>query len=233
MMTIGFDEAWATADKLEGWLTREQASALWDAATRVPSGGLIVEIGSHRGRSTVMLALAAPEARIVAIDPFDNPRWGGGLESRSVFEDNLARAGAKNVELRANLSTELRPAWAQDIDMLYIDGAHDLPTVEDDLEWAKHVRPGCGIFVHDAFSSGGVTRAIFNRLFRRRDLRYLGRTGSLASFSAAPATPASVARATVGGGSWFVRNVAVKVCIRRGWRGPAAVLGQPDMSMPY
>ena len=55
---------------VDGWMTPGQAATLFDAARRCPPTGSIVEIGSFRGRSTIVLASAAPpDARIVAIDP--------------------------------------------------------------------------------------------------------------------------------------------------------------------
>jgi len=205
---------------------------LWAEATKLPSRSVIVEIGSHRARSTSLLAKAAPTSRVVAIDPFDNPRWGGGPESRAAFLENLAAAGVANVELRADLSTQLRPSWTEPIDLLYIDGAHDHRTVSDDLEWTRHVRPGGVVLVHDAFSSVGVTRALYERLLFRRDLNYVQRSRSLALFHKAATTTGGAARAVVASG-WFVRNSAVKVCIKQGWRRPAAMLGQGDMQYPY
>ena len=43
---------------VDGWMSPGQASTLYDAATRCPAGGSIVEIGSFRGRSTIVLASA-------------------------------------------------------------------------------------------------------------------------------------------------------------------------------
>ena len=55
-----FDEAWAAVADVEGWMTRDQGEALDAAARRCPPAGTIVEIGSFQGRSTIVLALAAP-----------------------------------------------------------------------------------------------------------------------------------------------------------------------------
>ena len=55
---------------VEGWLTEEQAEMLASAAAACPADGEIVEIGSFRGLSTIVLATHAPEgAAVVAIDP--------------------------------------------------------------------------------------------------------------------------------------------------------------------
>lgn len=231
-MKTDFEQAWRVSGSFEGWLSRGQAETLWREAAKLPAGSVIVEIGSHRGRSTSVLAAAAPESHVVAVDPFDNPRWGGGAESRDTFLRNLAAAGVENVELLADLSTELRPTWNRAVDLLYIDGAHDYPTVADDLEWAQHVVPGGAVLVHDSFSSLGVTRAVYQRLALRRDLDYVGRSRSLALFQRRRISPQGALKA-VGAGGYFVRNVAVKVCLVKGWRRPAALLGQPDMQYPY
>lgn len=56
---------------ISGWLTRHQADVLAAHASAVPAGGTVIEIGSHQGRSTVVLGSSVPEgARVVAIDPF-------------------------------------------------------------------------------------------------------------------------------------------------------------------
>ena len=53
----------------EGWLTDAQAERLRVRAAAA-GAGTIVEIGSFRGRSTIVLAgAAAPGASVVAIDP--------------------------------------------------------------------------------------------------------------------------------------------------------------------
>jgi predicted O-methyltransferase YrrM len=49
-------EVLAGLDGVPGWLTREQAERLWTAASRLAPGARVVEIGSYRGRSTIVLA---------------------------------------------------------------------------------------------------------------------------------------------------------------------------------
>ena len=70
---------------MPGWLTRAQGRALWDAAATCPADGSIAEIGSHQGRSTVVLARRAADAgaRVIAIDPFvDGAMFGGAGHPR-------------------------------------------------------------------------------------------------------------------------------------------------------
>jgi predicted O-methyltransferase YrrM len=90
----GFESAWVSASRIEGWLSKEQGAVLYDAARSVPDDTWIVEIGSHHGRSTTLLASAKPtSASFLAIDPFPDPPWGGGEPAYQALCDNLDRAG--------------------------------------------------------------------------------------------------------------------------------------------
>jgi predicted O-methyltransferase YrrM len=220
-----FEAVWARADTVGGWLTRDQGRALWAAALQVPAGGTILEIGSHQGRSTVVLAAAAAArgARVVAVDPFVSGAMFGGAATRDRFEANLATAGLRDVvRLIAERSTAIRPGWGEPLDLLYIDGKHDYWTVRDDLRWTDHLPPGAPVLVHDAYSSIGVTVGLLAHVLPGATLRYLGRTGSLARFDIGAPSAADRWR-IVRELPWFVRNVAIKVVLRvarmAGYRG--------------
>lgn len=207
-----FGQAWSIADPIGGWLTEDQGRVLWDEACRVPVGGTIVEIGSHQGRSTVILGLAAQQrgARVVAIDPFVEGSMFGGQRTRGIFESNITQAGLTDVvDLRAMPSKQARADWVGDIDLLYIDGKHDYWTVVDDLQWAAFLTSQARVLIHDSFCSVGVTSALLDRVLLRGRLHYLGRETTLAIFDQARAGwPGR--RAVLGEMPWFARNVVIK-----------------------
>jgi predicted O-methyltransferase YrrM len=223
----GFEDAWATAAPIGGWMTRAQGRCLWDAAQRVGSGARILEIGSHQGRSTVVLATAAKRngSTVIAVDPFVPGAMFGGAATRTRFEQNLSDAGVSDVvRLIAHPSTAIRPAWDEPIAMLYIDGKHDYWTVRDDLRWTEHLPAGAAVLVHDSFSSIGVTLGLLIHVLPGRALRYVGRAGSMARFEVAAPSAADrlrMAREL----PWFLRNVAIKIGLRAarlvGYRGTA------------
>jgi precorrin-6B methylase 2 len=223
------DEVWRLVEPFGGWLTRGQALMLWEAAARLRPGGRVVEIGSHHGKSTAVLAAASsPGVGITAIDPFDPGFEAGHHQARTAFDTNLRRVGQRErVDLEMALSQDVLTGWNLPIDLLYIDGAHDPASVRRDLRWVDHVRPGGQVLVHDSFSSVGVTVVLYGQVLLGRTLQYSGRVGSLAAFRVA--TPTTASRlAMLAQLPWFVRNVAVKVARRLHLMPVARLLGHND-----
>lgn len=231
----GFDAAWQVASGIPGWCTREQAQALWDAADRLRPGALVLEIGSHQGRSTVVLARAVQPSggRVAAVDPFVEGRLFGGQPTRERFEQHLLDAGVTGaVELHPEFSRRLRPRWRTPLDLVYVDGKHDYWTVRDDLRWGEHVPPGGELLVHDSFSSIGVTLGLLATYLLSREWSYVGRTGSLALFRRTPPTARDRAR-MLAELPWWLRNVVIKVLLRLRLRPVARALGHDGDYDPY
>lgn len=213
---VRFEDAWALADQVGGWLTEAQGRLLWDSARNLTTGARIVEIGSHQGRSTVVLGLAAASvgARVTAIDPFVEGAMFGGQSTRSKFEANIAAAGLTDVvDLLPMKSQDALTTWAGSIDLLYIDGKHDYWTVVDDLGWTEHLSLGALTLIHDSFCSVGVTSALLDHVLVRGRLRYLRRETTMAVFDRAAPTGADRKR-LMAELPWFTRNVTIKAARR-------------------
>lgn len=239
----------AEVGRLDGWMTPAQGARLFDAARRCPPGGRIVEIGSFRGKSLVVMASAAePGAEIIAIDPHAGndrgPNEIEGFESEAsgdheIFWANLRSFGVdRRIRHVREFSDRAHGHVDGAIDLLYVDGAHRYGPARSDIdEWGARVVPGGTMLIHDSFSSIGVTLAIMRTLVLGRRMRYIGRSGSLAEYRA-DLDPAMTVRlrnamtqlAQLG---WFARNVIIKVALTLGLRRVLQRLGRPVPEWPY
>ena len=236
-----FEDALAAVRDVEGWMTDAQARRLWDAARAVPEGGRILEIGSFRGRSTIVLAKAAhPGVEIVAVDPhmggdrgpneYDPDESLGEADHRA-FHANLAAAGVEERVRHVRLLSQ--PALHDvtgELDLLYVDGAHRYAFARPDIEeWGARVRPGATMLIHDSFNAVGVTLAQIRVLFASPAFRYLGRDGSLTRYRRerlAPRDRLRNAAAQAAGLPYFVRNSVVKALLVARLRPVARLLGE-------
>jgi len=222
---LSWPELWQVIDTIPGWLTEEQALALRAAVRHLPPRPVVLEIGAHRGRSTLVLATARADVQVVTIDPFIRTRLLPGPKVEHELRANLARLGvADRVHVLATTSRRARDLWTDPIDLLWIDGRHDILSLGYDLYWTRHLTPGAPILIHDAFSSLGVTAGlILNQLRPSARLHYRRRTGSLADFAHEPATWRSRSRFALNLG-WWLRNLVVKGLLRLRLRGLARSL---------
>lgn len=144
-----------------GWFSDQDVSLLWSTAALAiqtwPTAEL-VEIGSYRGRSTIVLGAAAQSAisakvSVYAIDPHEGvlpkPEDPGYREASSwgPFLEHVRGAGLLDpdgpvVPIRKR-STEVD--WSSPISLLFVDGGHDAASVRAD--WGKF----SPYIVHDGF----------------------------------------------------------------------------------
>jgi predicted O-methyltransferase YrrM len=238
-------DALAAVEGVEGFLSDGQIERLFHCARELRPPATIVEIGSYRGRSAIVLALAAPDATVVAIDPFaGNDRGPREITGRreqgdadmAAFRANLERAGVNGSVRHVRLpSADALGAVDGEVELLYVDGAHRYAPARDDIaQWGERVAPGGTLLVHDAFSSVGVTLAILRLLAAGGGFRYVGRTRSLAEYRREPLhgrdrlTNALRQLAQL---PWFARNVAIKVALVLRLRPLAKALGSAEW--PY
>jgi predicted O-methyltransferase YrrM len=246
-----FEECWVAVADVQGWMTRGQAEALYDAAAACPPGGTIVESGSFHGRSTIVLALAAPDgARVVAIDPHAGndrgPREIAGFEAEAdddhaVFTKNLLAAGVADRVTHLRMFSDDALAEIDQIvadgtiDVLYVDGAHRYAPARADIEqWGAKVGAGGIMLIHDSFSSVGVTLAILRVLAFGDRFRYVSRSRSLAVYEKS----ADVRRVTNAARQlaqlpWFAKNLAVKVLLTAGMGKLFERAGRTPPAWPY
>ena len=241
-----FEEAWAAVAEVQGWMTKGQAEALYDAASRCPPGGTIVEIGSFHGRSIIVLASACPDdATVIAIDPHAGndrgPQEIDGYEAEAdedhdAFNRNLATAGvAEKVTHLRMFSDDALSVIDGEIDVLYVDGAHRYAPARSDIDrFGGRVRTGGTMLIHDSFSSIGVTGAIMSSLVTSHRWEYRGRSRSLTTYRAVPeADRLPNAFGQIAQLPWFAKNIALKVALTLGLGRVLQRFGRDEPEWPY
>lgn len=157
------DEAWERARAAPGFLTEREARFLAVVATCTPGRGVILEIGSFKGKSTVGLASVAARyglGEVVAVDPHTapsstDPSLRGQTSSFEDFRRTLTQAGlTEHVEAHRMLSRDLARGWSRPIRFLWIDGDHTYRGVREDFDlFAPHLIAGGVVAFHDVLHS--------------------------------------------------------------------------------
>jgi predicted O-methyltransferase YrrM len=243
----GFEATLAAVADVEGWISDAQARRLFHQARGVRPPGRIVEIGSYRGRSTIVLARGAPDGvGVVAIDPHAGtdrgPQEIRGYEEQAqrdheVFRRNLRRSGVEGVVRHLRLPSDAALSELEgEFELVFVDGAHRYrPARADIAGYGARVRPGGALVLHDAFSAVGVTLAQLRLLVFGSDFRYEGRTGSLAEYRRedlrGAARLANAAR-QLAQLPWFARNLALKAALLLKLRRVARLLGDRTGEWP-
>jgi MMP 1-O-methyltransferase len=152
-----------------GWLTDEEGEALYELAKECTGRGVIVEIGSWKGKSTICLGLgsrAGRGARIFAIDPHADYRFGD-------FKANVDRADiADLVTPVASLSQAAADDFDEPIELLFVDGSHEFDLVLEDFEkWVPKVVDGGWVAFHDTTWTAGPRKVVGQAIYRGRGFK--------------------------------------------------------------
>jgi predicted O-methyltransferase YrrM len=145
---------------VDGWLTPAEGAALAELAR----GLRVLEVGSYLGLSTVCLARTAQ--MVVAADPHDGRGTPAPGDTCSRFDANLRRHGVRHkVRTLTGTFAEVADRLASygKYHLIYIDGAHDLASVADDVARALPLLGPDGLLVFHDYRSvpdPGVTLAV-------------------------------------------------------------------------
>lgn len=157
------NEAWARVRVAPGHLTEREARFLALAACSPPRDGVILEIGSFKGKSTVGLASIAARyglGKVVAVDPHTapavtDPDLRGQASTWDDFRATLRAAGlAGAVEAHRAFSRDLARGWDRPIRLLWIDGDHTYAGAKEDFDlFGPYLADGAIVALHDVLNA--------------------------------------------------------------------------------
>ena len=158
--------------EVPGMLTLNEAEYLYRLARTYPGEGVIVEIGSWKGKSTICLCLgsmAVGGEKVYAVDPHKPLAEEGYVEdTEAEFRQHIKEAGVEShVVPMVTTSEEAAQGWNKPIRLLWIDGDHRYEQVKRDfLLWEPHVAEGGIIAMHDTIRKKGPKRVLWENIFR-------------------------------------------------------------------
>jgi hypothetical protein len=156
-------------ETVEGYLAPNEIRFLALLAAVPTAEGEILEIGSFKGKSTIILAkaagLAGGEENVVAVDPMTapsetDPDLRGAESSYADFQKNIEDHGVVfRIDFYPIFSFELAKTWDRPLRLLWIDGDHTYKGTRLDFEgFAPHLADKGIIAIHDVLHEfdGGV-----------------------------------------------------------------------------
>ncbi|MEU4321546.1 class I SAM-dependent methyltransferase [Nocardia fluminea] len=202
-ISAGTSDLFALAEQVVGFMPPDEGRALYAAARAYAGDGIIMEIGTYCGKSTVYLGAAAREtgAAVFTVDHHrgseeHQPGWEyhdttlvdpetGVFDTVTTFRRTMIRAElTETVTAIIGSSTAAARIWRTPLRMLFVDGGHTEEAAQRDYDnWVPWVAGGGLLAIHDVFpdpADGG--RAPFNIYRRALDsgkFRELSVTGSL------------------------------------------------------
>jgi predicted O-methyltransferase YrrM len=203
----------ALSNEVAGFMPPDEGRALYDTALRYLRDGAGVEIGTYCGKSTLLLGAAAQQRNSVlyTIDHHHGseehqPGWEyhdaslvdevtGRFDTLPTLRRTLDAADLDDtVVVIVGKSTTVARRWRTPLQLVFIDGGHSEPVVKADFDgWAKWVRAGGALVIHDVFpdprDGGQAPYHIYRRAIDSRQFREVAVTGSLRVLERAEGRP--------------------------------------------
>ena len=178
---------------IDGFISRNEAIALYCLSNSLTAGSIVVEIGSWKGKSTYCLAKGLRKGKVIAIDPFDCSGDDGSAKIYrekmgdkplvNQFREKLHSLGVLGkVEIFQGLSSQFINKISS-IDLLFIDANHSKDACEYDfVQYSSAVNSGGYIALHDFDSSRpdlGPTWVVNNKILNSKNFEFVDLIDSL------------------------------------------------------
>ncbi len=163
------------AEAAKGFMPPDEGAGLYDAAVealkRFP-GGVLGEVGTYCGKSTLYLAAAVREVgsgTVLTVDHHigseeNQPGWewhdttmvdphAKRLDTLPTLRRTLYDAGVEDVVVPViGKSQQVGKLWGGPLAFLFLDGGHTEVQAQADYEaWIGHLAPGGILVIHDVF----------------------------------------------------------------------------------
>lgn len=165
------------ANDIEGWLADVEGALLYSLAKKCNANGVIVEIGSWKGKSTVFLAKgskAGQRARVYAIDPHEgDAQVLVDIPTFDEFKKNIANAQVADIVVPiVKTSGEAANDFLEPCSLIFVDGCHEPDSVRQDFAlWYPKLIDGGVIAFHDTLGWVGPRMLVKDLLYKSRNFK--------------------------------------------------------------
>jgi predicted O-methyltransferase YrrM len=167
-------------NQIDGWLTDREGELLYNLAKTTQGKGVIVEIGSWKGKSTIWLAKGSKDGnkvKVYAIDPHtgssEHKALYGKVWTFEEFNKNIKNAKVDDIVISiVKTSEEAAKNFDQPIELIFIDGAHEYELVKLDFElWFPKVIEGGIMAFHDTTTWPGPKKVVDEFVYKSKYFR--------------------------------------------------------------
>lgn len=173
---------------IDGFLSAKEGELLYKLAKNCKGNGVIVEIGSFKGKSTIWLAQgskAAKNIKVYAIDPHTGAgEYSSLYGATSTFEEfrkhiENAKVNDIVVPLR-KMSEEAAREFKEPVELVFIDGAHEYELVKLDFDlWSPKLVDHGIIAFHDTVLWPGPKAVVKEYIFKSKNFKNCGSVDSI------------------------------------------------------
>ncbi len=165
-------------NNVEGWLSKKEGDALYKLASE--AGGVIVEIGSYKGKSTIQLALGSKNGcreKIYAVDPHTGSQEHqkkGQVWTFDEFIRNISNARVDDIIEPLVMTSQQAVSRFEDnsISLIFIDGSHEYEDVKNDFfSWYPKIKEGGIMAFHDSLAWQGVKKVVKENIYKSRNFK--------------------------------------------------------------
>jgi predicted O-methyltransferase YrrM len=167
-------------EKVDGWLTDREGELCYNIAKNCKGNGVIVEIGSWKGKSTIWLAKgskARNKLKVYAIDPHigssEHKKIYGQVSTFEEFKKNISNAHVDDVVIPiVKTSEEAAKEFSKPVEFIFIDGDHEPRMVKLDFKsWFPKVINGGIMAFHDTIDWLGPKKVVKECMYKSKNFR--------------------------------------------------------------
>jgi predicted O-methyltransferase YrrM len=173
---------------IDGWFTDNEGELVYNFARNCKGKGVIVEIGSWKGKSTIWLGNGSKDGdkiKIYSIDPHigssEHHKNDKKIWTFEEFKKNIKYAKVDDMIIPLiKTSEDAAKSFDKPVEFIFIDGAHEYESVKLDMKlWFPKIINGGIIAFHDTINFSGPKKLVKESVFKSTVFRNVGFVDSI------------------------------------------------------